>query len=469
MATTTNLFLTGKFAPVTDEVTAYDLPVTGRIPGELNGRYLRNGPNPLGIDDPAAHHWFAGDGMVHGVRLRDGKAEWYRNRWVRSAGVAAALGEEPHPGPVFDGMDFAANTCVIGHAGKTLALVESGPRPYELTYDLETVGPYDFGGGLPAGYAAHTKLDPRTGELHAITYYWARPDAVQHVVVDAGGRVTGVRDVPVTDGPMMHDFALTERYVVVYDLPVTFSMDAAAAGAQVPYVWNEAHPARIGLVPRTGGDVRWLDVDPCWVFHTLNAYDDGDRVVLDVVRYPQRFDVSRLAAAGAPTLDRWTVDVDGGKVVEQCLHDRAQEFPRLDERLVSAPHRYGYTAVTADLADLLSPDSDAEDLEDLDDGAFGDALLKHDLVQGKVETRRFGRGAAVGEAVFAPSSPDAAEDDGYVLAFAHNSDRGATDLLVLAAQDFTAEPVAAVHVPVRVPLGFHGSWVPDSPEAPDTP
>lgn len=458
----TNTYLAENFAPVTEEVTAYDLPVTGRIPAELNGRYLRNGPNPLGIDDPAAHHWFLGDGMVHGVRLRDGRAEWYRNRWIRSATVATALGEEARRGPVFDGMDFAANTHVIGHAGKTLALVEAGPRPYQLTDDLDTVGPFDFDGGLPAGYAAHTKLDPRTGELHAITYYWARPDAVQHVVVDANGQVTSVRDVPVADGPMMHDFALTRRYVILYDLPVTFSMDAAAGGSRLPYVWNEAHGARLGLLPRSGGDVRWLDIDPCWVFHTLGAYDDGDRVVVDVVRYPQRFDVSRLAGDGAPTLDRWTVDLDGGKVVEERLHDRTQEFPRVDERVVSAAHRYGYTAVAADLTAALAPDADAEDLEDLDDDAFGNALVKHDLVRGTAEAHEFGRSAAVGEAVFAPSSPHAAEDDGYVLSFVHNPDRGATDLVVLAAQDFTGDPVAAVHLPVRVPLGFHGSWIPDT-------
>ena len=128
----TSTFLRGSFAPVTDEITAFDLPVTGRIPAELNGRYLRNGPNPLGLDDPG-YHWFVGAGMVHGVRLRDGRAEWYRNRWVRSRTVAEALGEPWPAGPVHDGDDFPANTHVIGHAGRTLATVEAGALPYELT------------------------------------------------------------------------------------------------------------------------------------------------------------------------------------------------------------------------------------------------------------------------------------------------------------------------------------------------
>ncbi|NBE95273.1 carotenoid oxygenase family protein [Nonomuraea sp. KC401] len=444
---------TNASAPVTEEVTAYDLPVSGTLPPELNGRYLRNGPNALGLDDPGASSLFLGTGMVHGVRLRDGRAEWYRNRWVRSAMVAQALGEQPRRGPVFEGMDFASNTHVIGHAGRTLALVESGPRPYELSDDLETVGPFDFGGTLPAGYAAHTKLDPRTGELHAITYRWGRPDAVEHIVVGADALVSSAREVPVTGGPMMHDFALTGKYVILYDLPVIASTDAAG-GSMVPYAWDGTHGARLGLLPRDGSGVRWLDIEPCWIYHTLNAYDDGDRVVIDVIRYPQAFDMAKFEGTGTPTLDRFTVDLTGGKVAEQRLHDRAQEFPRVDERVVSAPHRYGYTAVSTTVP------AGVEDLQDLDDDAFGSVLLKHDLVRGTVETHGFGRDAAVGEAVFVPSSAGAAEDDGYVMAFVHDPDRGASDLVILAAQDFTGAPIATVHLPVRVPLGFHGSWIP---------
>ena len=179
-------------------------------------------------------------------------------------------------GPVHENMDFAANTHIIRHAGRILATVEAGPLPYQLSDELETQGPYDFGGTLPGGFAAHTKLDPRTGELHAIAYYWAW-DHVQHVVVGAGGQVSRTTDIPVPDGPMMHDFALTDRYVVFFDLPVTFSLDAVSAGKELPYTWNPAHQARIGLLPRHGSatEVRWLQISPCWVFHTLNAYDDG--------------------------------------------------------------------------------------------------------------------------------------------------------------------------------------------------
>ncbi|MEV5411824.1 carotenoid oxygenase family protein [Thermopolyspora sp. NPDC052614] len=449
----------GVFTPVTEEVTAFDLPVTGRIPAELNGRYLRNGPNPMSLDDPKLHV-FLGDGMVHGVRLRDGRAEWYRNRWVRSARVAERLGEPWPGGPVHDGMDFPANTHVIEHAGRTLALVEAGPRPYELTYELDTIGPCDFGGTLPGGYVAHSKLDPRTGELHAIAYYWGW-DHLQYVRIDKAGLVTRTVNIPVEGSPMVHDCALTERYVVVYDLPITFDMELAARGVGLPYSWNERHRARVGLLPREGGaaDVRWFDLDPCWVFHTLNAYDDGDRVVVDAVVYPRVFGGGRLEG-GLPTLDRWTIDVPAGKVTTSRLDDRAQEFPRVDERYVSLPYRYGYAVCVGDLNERFAVGG--PDLNDLDDDAFGNALIKHDLRIGSKQTRNLRRDAYAGEPVFVPAEGAAAEDDGYVLAYVNNPDRGAADLMILSAQDFTGEPVAVVHLPARIPLGFHGSWAPDT-------
>jgi carotenoid cleavage dioxygenase-like enzyme len=456
-----NRFLQGPFAPVEEEITAFDLPVTGSLPVELNGRYLRNGPNPLGLDDPDYRfwegHWFLGPGMVHGVRLRDGKAEWYRNRWVRSQALAEAMDEKWPGGPVHADMDFAANTHIIAHAGRYLATVEAGPLPYELSGELDVLGPCDFAGTLPGGFAAHTKLDHATGELHAIAYFWAWGH-VQHVIIGAGGTVSRTTDIPVADGPMMHDFALTPGYVVLLDLPVTFSLGAASAGVKLPYTWNPAHQARVGLLPRSGATagVRWFEVDPCWVFHTLNAYDDDGRVVVDLVRYEGAYDVSKLTGHGPLTLDRWIIDPATGKVTEQRLDDRPQEFPRTDERVTGRPHRYGYSAVIGAVGHAtVSPGGGFAD------GAFSNALLKHDLTAGTVQAHEFGQDATAGEAVFAPAAPGAAEDDGYVMAYVHNPDRGAADLVVLAAQDFTAEPVARIHLPARIPLGFHGSWIAD--------
>ena len=354
----TNRYLRDNFAPVREELTATDLAVTGELPGHLDGRYLRIGPNPL--DDPGdQHHWFLGEGMVHGVRLRDGQAQWYRNRWVRSAGVAEALGEPVRGTP--GGFDFAANTNVLVHGGRTLALVESGPPPYELTHELDTVGPCDFGGTLPSipgrpGYTAHPHRDPDTGELHAVSYSWMRGNRVAYSVLDTSGRIRRSVDVEVHGSPMIHDFALTERHVVILDLPVTFDIATATADAprlvrpvvrgllnriigrnpvpepliaqvargggntaSLPYRWNPDYPARIGVLPRDaeGDAVRWFEIDPCYVFHTLNAYDDGDRVVVDVVRHPRMFDTVLTGPDEGPaTLCRITLDLTTGRAHE---------------------------------------------------------------------------------------------------------------------------------------------------------
>ncbi|MFJ6705524.1 MULTISPECIES: carotenoid oxygenase family protein [unclassified Streptomyces] len=452
-------FLEGAFAPVTEELTAFDLPVTGRIPRELNGRFLRNGPNVLGLEDPRAHHWMLGEGMVHGVRLREGRAEWYRNRWVRSSQVAAELGE-PYPGPVPPD-DFSCNTHVIPYRGRILALQESGPLPYELDGELNTVGTHDFRGTLEGAFTAHTKYDAHAGELHAITYYptW---DHVRHLVVDPAGRVARTTRIPVRDAPMMHDFALTARHVVVFDVPVTFDPAAAEAGAPVPYVWNRRHPARVGVMPRSGGTVRWFGVDPVFYSHTLNAYDEGDCVVIDLTTYPAPFDVAGAGtdgphAVGTARLERWTVDLRHGRVRRRTVDDRPQEFPRINEELVSRRHRYGYAAAAAEMSvAYLAGDGGPPDR------AFSDALLKHDFARGTAQVHRLPRGAAAGEAVFVPGEHAAQEDDGYTLAYVHDPDRGAADLLILAAQDFTGEPLARIHLPGRVPLGFHGSWIPDA-------
>ncbi|HET6967567.1 MAG TPA: carotenoid oxygenase family protein, partial [Ornithinibacter sp.] len=229
--TTTVSFLDGNFAPVSEEVTAVDLEVTGSLPPELEGRLVRIGPNPRSAPDPATYHWVLGDGMVHGVRLRGGRAEWYRNRWVRG--------------------DDVVNTHVIGVGDRTFALVEAGSRPVELTDELETVGSCAFDGTLDGAYSAHPHRDPVTGDLHAVTYNWAW-DHLRHVVVGPDARVRRELRIPVPDGPMVHDCAITERHLVVFDLPVTFSMEAAGQGARFPYRWNPDHPPRVGLLPLDG-------------------------------------------------------------------------------------------------------------------------------------------------------------------------------------------------------------------------
>ena len=450
MTTVANPYLQGNYAPVREEVMATGLPVSGSIPEELCGRYLRNGPNPITAQDPATYHWFAGEGMVHGIRLRDGVAEWYRNRWVRSAEVARALGEEPRPGPVHGGMDFAPNTNVIGHAGRTYAIVEAGALPYELTDELETLGACDFDGTLNGGYTAHPKRDPQSGELYAVSYFWGWGNDVEVTILDPSGRVRSSRRVTLGGPVSLHDCAITERSLVLLDLPVTFSMEAAASGSRFPYRWQEGYRSRVGLLPRDSdsNEVVWHDVEPCYVFHVMNAYDEpGGGVVLDVVRHPSMFRTHLLGPSeGAPTLERWHLDGRGGTVKEERLDDHGQEFPRVDERVVGRPHRSGYAVAVGASDDILGAES---------------ILVCHDFERATSVERSFGRGGTVGEAVFVPRTSDAAEDDGWLLTLAYSPESDTSALHILNAGDPAGAPQAVVELPQRVPVGFHGNWVPD--------
>ena len=290
--------------------------------------------------------------MVHGIRLRDGRAEWYRNRWVRAEHVARALGEERRPGPQPHGdMDVGPNTNVIGHAGRTFALVEAG-RP-AVRADRPTSNPSappTSAARSSGGYTAHPKRDPESGELYAVSYFWGWGNDVEVTVIDTEAKVRSARRVSLGGSTSLHDCAITERFVVLLDLPVIFSMEAVQQGALFPYRWQEGYHSRVGLLPRDGQstDVVWHDVEPCYAFHFMNAYDDGEGVVLDVVRYDSVFRTSLLGPdESEPTLDRWHLDGHGGPVKEERLDDRGQEFPRVDERRVGRPHRYGYAVSSA--------------------------------------------------------------------------------------------------------------------------
>jgi len=448
--TATNRYLDGLYRPVRTEHTAFDLEVTGTLPAELDGRYLRNGPNPFADPDPATYHWFTGDGMVHGIRLRDGRAEWYRNRWIRSTAISEALGEAPVPGERHGGME-AANTNVIGLAGRTFAIVEAGGSPFEFGHDLEPIGFSDFDGTLPHGFTAHPKRHPGTGRLHAANYYWARPGVIEYVTVGSDGLVERSVDIEVPGNPMVHDCSITESRFVVYDLPVTFDLEAAMAGQRLPYTWDDDYGARVGVMPIDGepGDVQWFDVGPCYVFHPMNAHDDGDAVVLDVVRHPRMFDRNRLGPDdGTPTLWRWRLDLATGRTTEEQLDDRGIEFPRVDERLVGRSHRYGWASSVT-----LPSGGSGQDL-------VGDEMVRYDVTTGAVDVIGFGAGRTIGEVVFVPSADDAAEDDGWYLTLVHDAATDRSELCILAAQDPAAGPVATVHLPDRVPVGFHGNWVP---------
>ena len=437
-------YLSAIHEPMKLELTLDELEVVGEIPGELDGRYLRIGPNPA-APDPKGYHWFSGDGMVHGLALRDGKALWYRNRWIRSNAVAAQTGLPAAPGPrhIFD----TVNTNVVGMAGRTWALVEAGSYPVTLSDTLEDQAYERFGDTLNGSFTAHPHRDPLTGEFHGICYEGPDMTTIRHVVVSPEGRVTRELPIKVEHGPSIHDCAITKRYAIILDLPVTFSMKAMMGGHKFPYRWNPDHKARVGLLPRDGGadDIIWIDCPPVYIFHVANAYEDSNgNVVLDSCVYETMF----AEATGGPNgrslgLQRWTIDPKAKTIDVRTIDAAPQEFPRPDERYFGQPYRYAFT--------MALPS---------DNFAISETrLFKHDLETGKREVHDFGAGRHPGEFVFVPRAESAAEGNGWLVGLVVSMADQTTDLVIIDAAKFEEEPVARVRIPHRVPPGFHGNWV----------
>ncbi|MFE2875096.1 carotenoid oxygenase family protein [Streptomyces roseus] len=435
-------YISEHFLPVTDEITGRELRVRGTLPPELNGRYFRNGHNPKPGVTPT--HWFRGEGMLHGIRLKDGRAEWYRNRWVKT--------------PFLDGVPFtgteldvsAAATNIIFHGGRYLALQEAN-LPWEVSADLDTIGVYDFGGKLTSAMTAHPKEDPHTGELHFFSYS-PFPPHLTYYVADASGALVRSQIVEGAGPSLMHDFAITREHVVFIDSPVVFDH---AEQSGIPYRWHDDVPLRIGVLPRAGGKTTWFEVpDQSVLLHVANAYTDvRGRIVLEAPRFDRSaWQSSWKWWVGAPgygttpnagsTFHRWIIDPATGKVTTESLNDLVTEFPAINDAHTGTDYRYSYA--------IAFPGA----------GLSGYHTAKLDSRTGEQRLFAHGEGRMPGEAVFAPAEGATAEDDGYLLTIVSDVKTDTSELLVLDAGDLNT--VAAVELPRRVPAGIHGHWIPDT-------
>ncbi|MFI6515753.1 carotenoid oxygenase family protein [Spirillospora sp. NPDC050679] len=440
-------YVSGHYTPLTDEATATGLTVRGTIPPELEGRYIRNGHNPKPGVVPT--HWFRGSGMLHGVRLSGGRAEWYRNRWVRTPAFT-------DDAPLFraDGsMDLAASaaaTHVIEFGGRLLALQEVN-LPWEVTPELDTVAPFDFHGGLKTPMTAHTKEDPVTGELHFLGYSPFPPHLVYYTASPAG-QITRTEVIEDAGPSLMHDFAITTDHVVFFDLPVVFD---PAEQSGIPYRWSDDYRPRLGVMPRTGpAEVTWFDVEPGALLHSTNAHiDPAGRIVVDGPRYDRSsWETSWKWWIGAPghgtvpgagmTAHRWTLDPATGKATEERTDDLVTEFPAIDGRRIGLPNRHSYA--------LAFPGAGLTDW----------AVAKYDNRTGGRALFDLGRDRLPGEPCFVPAEGGTDDDHGYLMTIVSDLGSNSSELLILDAADL--KEIAAVELPHRVPAGIHGSWVPDA-------
>ncbi|MDB4929167.1 MAG: Lignostilbene-alpha,beta-dioxygenase [Myxococcaceae bacterium] len=454
-------YLEGPYTPVERELTAEDLPVIGAIPADLAGMYVRNGSNPR-FAPKGRYHWFDGDGMVHGVHFEGGRAV-YRNRYVQTAGLReeTAAGHATWSG-IMEPPDFrrrggpfkdTANTDLVFHAGRLMALWWLGGACHQLSLPaLETLGVVDFGSPLKKGLSAHPKVDPVTGELMFFDYALT-PPYLTYGVISASGQLVHQVPIDLPGARLQHDIAITAKHTILMDLPLMWDPAMLARGKTRVRFYPEL-PARFGIIPRHGApdSIRWFEASACYMYHTINAWEEGDEVVLLGCRIanplPDAPDPAKVlprldALALEPYLHEWRFNLVTGAVRERQLDDVMTEFPRMNNELLGRPSRYSYNPRVAPESTLLY-----------------DGVIKYDTVAGTSAAYGYGANRYGGEVAFAPRVGAKGEDDGYLVTFVHDRASGRGEVVVLDARDVGGEPVARVVLPQQVPIGYHSWWVP---------
>jgi len=456
-------FLTGPTAPSGVECDAPDLIIEGELPADLNGVYFRNGPDPLYPPrEGDEYHWFHGDGMIQRFEFSDGRVAW-KNRWVRTekytleraAGrsLFGVLGNPMKSDPSVAGEHYnTANTHVVWHGNRLMALME-GTIAVELEpKTLATIGNFNYGGKINGPITAHPKFDHASGEMVFFGNQAKGPfsEFLRMNVADRNGNLIKDEMIEAPFPSFAHDFFVTEKYVVFPVYPLVFSLERAIAGG-IPMAWEPERGAHFGVMPRTGSaaDVTWYNMDPRWSFHMVNAWDEGDTIKVDVcasnaTRFAPKLDGTMASADDglSPVLRRWSIDVGGttNTVGEEQLDDMPCEFPRTDDRFMTRAHRHAWLVGGADAQLMFN------------------RLVHFDRLTG-TRTLWGDDRYLLGEPVFAPRSASAPEGDGYVLMLAYDQSTALSQLLVFVATDIERGPVARALLPLRIPAGFHGTWV----------
>lgn len=446
----TSISLMGNMEPVMQETAGQLELVEGALPAELEGFFLRTGPNPgEALFGEKRYHEFSGDGMLHSVELKGGKA-FYCNRFVDTE----LRRKEKEKGRALNQMEKmkgdgtlagAANTALLWYKKQLMALFEVD-KPYVLSVPgLETQGQEGLGGGLQHNMTAHPKVCPKTGELIYFGYDLMAP-VVRYGVADKEGKVLTSLEVP-TQGKrpvMMHDMAITENFSILLEFPLYFEMSRAASG--MPFVHDSSLPSSFAVLPRHAKDlkeVRWFKGETAMAFHIANAWEEGNSIKL--VGCPaSRFSFDY----GESTSSRfweWTFDLKTGSTSERQLDDAHVEFPVVHPKTTGRKSKFVWAAVFA------GPGAPFHSIK---------GCTKLDLSTGESKRHEFKGKRWGGESVFAPKPGATEEDEGWLLTYTYNAEEMCTELYVLDAKSMGPEPVAILKTPQRVPFGFHGLWLP---------
>ena len=460
-------YLQDAWTPLLEEVNATELRVIeGTVPTDIDGVYLRNTQNPV-FPALGRYHPFDGDGMLHMAAFRDGKVE-YRNRFIATKGLNAELerGERLWAGLMEDpalstrpgwgahgGIKDASSTDVVVHAGQALTTYYQCGEGYRL--DPQTLEQNGIPPWSPLdGISAHCKVDEESGELLFFNYSKHAP-YMHYGVVDRNDRLVHYVPVPLPGPRLPHDMAFTENFAILNDFPLFWDPELLAQGKHVVRFHRDM-PSRFAIIPRRGNpeDIRWFEADPTFVLHFLNAYEDGDEIVLDGYfqdePMPRNFEgapagyermMSYLDQYKMGThLHRWRFNLVTGKTTEQRMDDRVLEFGMFNQRYASKPYRYAYSAVQVPGIFLFN------------------GYVKHDLVTGESWQIGLPEGQFASEAPFAPRINAKDEDDGYLVSFITNENTQRSEIVLIDCKRFADGPVCRIELPHKLCSGTHSCW-----------
>nr|CAD71149.1 nine-cis-epoxycarotenoid dioxygenase [Bixa orellana] len=469
--------ISGNYAPVGEKAAKRALPVTGRIPKCLQGVYIRNGANPA-YDPTSGHHMFDGDGMVHALRLENGTASYAcrftetdrlcQERVIGRPVFPKAIGElHGHSGiakllfytrSVFGLLNGCsglgvANAGLVYFNGRLLAMSEDD-LPYHVKIkcdgDLETAGRFDFDNQIYCPLIAHPKLDPITGELHTLSYNVLKKPYLKYLRFGTSGKKCRELDISLEQPTMIHDFAITENFVVIPDHQVVFKLSEMIRGGS-PVIYDQKKMSRFGILQRDGVDesgIQWVEVSSCFCFHLWNAWEEPDTdelVVIGSCMTPGDSIFNEGEECLKSVLSEIRVDLKTGRSTRHPILCSTDEQLNLEAGMVNR-NRLGRKTEWAYLA-VGEPWPKVS------------GFAKLDLTSGEVQKYLYGDGKFGGEPSFIPNEPgnSEAEDDGYVLTFVHDERKSRSELQVLNAGDLRLE--ASLQLPSRVPYGFHGTFI----------
>lgn len=460
-------YLNGAWTPLHEEVDAFELEVIeGTIPADIDGIYLRNTENQ--VHEPLGRfHPFDGDGMIHQIDFQGGRAS-YRNRFVRTRGFEAEQeaggslwgglmdgpGTSLRPGfGAHGGLKDTASTDIVVHGGKALTTFYQCGEAYAL--DPETLEQLGVAPWAPLdGVSAHAKVDERTGELMFFNYS-KYPPYMHYGVVDRHGKVVHYTPIPLPGPRLPHDMAFSERFSILNDLPVFWDAELLKRDIHAVRL-HKGLPSRFAVIPRhgTADQIRWFEAEPCYVLHWLNAYEDGDELILD--GYFQENPTPRPKADAPdgyghlmafldeysfqPKLHRWRFNLATGETREQRLDDRVLEFGMFNQRFAGRPYRYAYSTIAKPGWFLFT------------------GFVKHDLVAGTSETLELAEGRYASEAPFAPRIGATEEDDGYLVSFVTDETTATSECILIDARRFSEGPVCRIALPHKLCSGTHSTW-----------